>query len=90
MTLVGVLEVPDQVAEERLIQELVDKLSPNDYEFHLSPAFCVYMVCRYRLLPGNFAYERGIPTFVSSVIGRSYHVVHVRGIWILDIISYNT
>ncbi|KAI6182523.1 Afadin [Aphelenchoides bicaudatus] len=88
MTLPALLEIHDQVSEDQLLQELVDRNSPNNYAFRLSPAFCFYMVCRHRLMPpdqfhrSNSLYYkerlRSVPAFVNSIINRVYHAIHVN------------
>jgi hypothetical protein len=87
MILPGLLEVHDQVSEDQLLQELIDRNLPNNYAFRLSPAFCFYMVCRHRLMPpdqfhrsNSLFYKerlRTIPTFVNSITTRVYHVSQI-------------
>ncbi|KAI6241284.1 Afadin [Aphelenchoides fujianensis] len=82
MRLVAVLEVPDHVAEECFLNEVVGRLHAGELEFALTPAFCFYMICRHRLTaaarPGLNPELHDVGNFVNTVVDRVCHFVHVN------------
>ncbi|KAI6207773.1 Afadin [Aphelenchoides besseyi] len=82
MTLTGLLELPDHVAEECFLHELVDRLQITDVDFPLTPAFCFYMVCRHRLItharPAINPNLHDVSNFVNTTVDRICHFVHVN------------